>query len=529
MKLINQSGTDLTLEPAVLDLKWVIARINKLRFEFPLAYQRYYNPWNTKKKNSYIRGLWNNVSTKDLFIIVDIQSVLDNIDEDNKIAKSFKKELKGYLKKGIKWLVVDGQHRIKLIGEYTLEKEWKGNTDIFTALSGTCNIQLNNADEDQDNVGKKKFDDIKPEIKDWFLNQQLITVMVKKASLNGLKKLFINSNDGIPVSRQDKRNAGNSPIVDHINEVANHTIVIDSIFNRVNYTGNFAMKKRGHELITSTMLLFEYRDNEPALNNDNRLDSLFDMEHELYKKDENGNPLGVPSAVLKRHNTNMKTLAEFSKELPDKFIKQKGRLYNAYMFISLLNHNKNRKLATSKGLNSTYKIINYGALADWFLKSEISREKSDLYVKDKKGNVIQVPSTNKKNFGDMINMKNPHSYYVASHDARNDASTYLIMTRMLEDIMKNLDRWTTLSYIQKDGKAATRTQKEAAMYESNFTTENGEEQSGFTMYNGDEVEFDHIVPKSEGGTGEEGNLRMVSKKFNRERSNKKLMADEVKE
>ena len=78
------------------------------------------------------------------------------------------------------------------------------------------------------NVGKKKFDAIKPEIKDWFLNQQLITVMVKKASLNGLKKLFINSNDGIPVSRQDKRNAGNSPIVDHINKVANNTIVIDS-------------------------------------------------------------------------------------------------------------------------------------------------------------------------------------------------------------------------------------------------------------------------------------------------------------
>ena len=55
MKLINQSATDLTLEPAVLDLKWVISNINKLRFEFPLAYQRYYNPWNTKKKNSYIR------------------------------------------------------------------------------------------------------------------------------------------------------------------------------------------------------------------------------------------------------------------------------------------------------------------------------------------------------------------------------------------------------------------------------------------------------------------------------------------
>ena len=118
MKYINQSGTDLTLEPAILDLKWVIQNINQLRFEFPLAYQRYYSPWNIKKKNSYIRGLWNNVSTKDLFIIVDIQSVLDNIDEDNKIAKSFKKELKSYLKKGIKWLVVDGQHRIKLIGEY---------------------------------------------------------------------------------------------------------------------------------------------------------------------------------------------------------------------------------------------------------------------------------------------------------------------------------------------------------------------------------------------------------------------------
>ena len=128
---------------------------------------------------------------------------------------------------------------------------------------------------------------------------------------------------------------------------------------------------------------------------------------------------------------------------------------------------------------------------------------AQCYMKE----VMHVKSNaNKKTFNKMLPIKNPNSYYAASHDARNDASTYLIMTRMIEDIMKNLDRWTTLSYIQEHGKTATRTQKEAAMYESNFTNENGEEQSGFTMYNGDEVEFDHIVPKSEGGTGEEGNL-----------------------
>ena len=39
------------------------------------------------------------------------------------------------------------------------------------------------------------------------------------------------------------------------------------------------------------------------------------------------------------------------------------------------------------------------------------------------------------------------------------------------------------------------------------------------------IEFDHIVPKSDGGTGEGGNLRPISKKANRQRSNKKLLKD----
>ena len=38
-------------------------------------------------------------------------------------------------------------------------------------------------------------------------------------------------------------------------------------------------------------------------------------------------------------------------------------------------------------------------------------------------------------------------------------------------------------------------------------------------------EFDHELPLSKGGTGGGGNLRPISKKANRQRSNKKLLRD----
>jgi len=522
---INESAQDLVLEPALLDFKWIVKNIHLCTFDFPPAYQRYYDPWNKNKKNSYIKGIWRNASTKDLFIVVDIHSVIDNIKETDKVAAAFKADLKAQLKNGKEWLIVDGQHRIKLTGEYVLGAKWAGGDGPFVALASHCHVRLS---DDTADVGKVKLNDIRPEFKQWFLSQRMMAVVVKKASLNGLKKLFIDSNDGVPVSRQDKRNAGNSNIVKHINDTANYVTVMDSIFNRVNYTGAFANKKRGHELITSIMLMFELKENTPALNDEVFLDSLFDMEHALYPMDEYRNPIGYSKTTLKRHNANMKTLAEISKHLSPKFLKLKGRLYNLYMVVSLLNNNKNRSNAIDVGLTTTYKITNPKAIAEWFSKTEKSREEFDRYATDSEGNFIKVPSTKKANFGKLIKVENMNSYRVASHNSRHRDSTNLIQIRLLGDMMSRLDNWVLMGYVQEHGKTATLADKELAMVESGFTNETGEEQSGFTMYNGDATEFDHIMPASDGGTGKDGNLRPVTKKFNRERSNKKLMVDDIK-
>ena len=52
----------------------------------------------------------------------------------------------------------------------------------------------------------------------------------------------------------------------------------------------------------------------------------------------------------------------------------------------------------------------------------------------------------------------------------------------------------------------------------------GEQHSAFSMYESKGIEFDHKRPMSDGHDGED-NLRPISKKANRERSNKKLLKD----
>ena len=184
---------------------------------------------------------------------------------------------------------------------------------------------------------------------------------------------------------------------------------------------------------------------------------------------------------------------------------------------------------TQHDITGAYKIVSAEAIADWFVKSEMIREHEDRYVttKDENGKVIYVtaPSSNKKNFGQLIKISNPLSYHTASHNTRDESSSRLIVDRLLRDTKLQLDKWLSMGYVKKIGKNATQSQKEASMVEHNFSDAfTGEEHSAFTMFESDGIEFDHKLTKSEGHDGED-NLRPISKKANRQRSNKKLLRD----
>ena len=99
------------------------------------------------------------------------------------------------------------------------------------------------------------------------------------------------------------------------------------------------------------------------------------------------------------------------------------------------------------------------------------------------------------------------------------------MDRLLRDVSLQLDKLISMGYIQELGKPATQRQKEASMVEHNFSDAfTGEQHSALAMYESKGIEFDHKRPMSDGHDGED-NLRPISKKANRERSNKKLLKD----
>ena len=453
--------------------------------------------------------------------------MLNNIDtnDDSSTTKSFKKFLKKKLDAGFEYIVIDAQHRIKLFAEYVNGMTWDNSDNPFRQVSGTLPVHIDLEDElgdKQEDVGKKAWDDIGEDHQNWFLDQWVLVVIIVKSSHTSLRKLFIGTNDGVPVSEQDKRNCGDSPIVEHIRNIANHQLVLDHLFNKCNYKGSYDIRKRGHELIASQLLLFE-KNRAGDLGSKKSLDGLFFMEN-------NKTYTAVIPSVKKKHIKNMNELAKVCKYLKKDFLGKKGRLYNLYILISLISDNQFHTHKKSNGLQqgNSYTINNYQAFADWFAITELTREEEDRYwyivdkdnnfVLDEKGNkqFMYIPGTTKK-------APRQDSYNDASHDSRNTNSTDTIMNRLMRDFKEELSRIQNLGYIKLEGKAATKAQKQTTLVSSGFRDAFSGEMINPNALNSD-IEFDHIVPKSDGGTGD-GNLRPISKKANRQRSNKKLLRD----
>jgi len=517
-------NSDVQIVPQLTTIREIVSRstTNRVLFSYPKRYQRYFFPWEKGKKNSYIRGIWEGKSVKDLFLIADIKQMLRNIDpkDDTKITKRFKKYLNLKIKEGFEFIVLDAQHRIKLLSEYINGSVWAKGDTPFRKVSGKLEVYIDLLDDLGDkleDVGKKEWNKISKDIRDWYLDQPIIVGLIIKASHKSLRKLFVSTNDGIPVSDQDKRNCGDTNIVEHIRDIANHALVFDRVFTYWNEkqktrigrwnSGNFNIKKRGHELISSQLLLFE-KIKGGDLSKKNDLDNLFFEEDNLgYTK--------VISSVLTNHTKNMKTLANVCEHLSKDFLSQKGRLLNLYILISLIKDAKHHHFKKQNGIlkGKSYNIGDEKGFADWFWKTEKIREELDK----------EIPYTNSIT-NEIKTVINSDSYYSATHDKRIKESTEKIMDALMKDFSEELDTLLDMGWIILEGKSATESQKQTALVNGGFV----DAWSGATINpntDGTGIEYDHILHKSKGGTGKDGNLRPIKAKVNRQRSNKKLSQD----
>ncbi len=517
-------NSDVQIVPKLTTIREIVSRSTKERvlFSYPKRFQRYFFPWEKGKKNSYIKGIWGGLSTKDLFLIADIKQLLNNIDpeDDTKTTNRFKKYLKQQIKKGFEFIVLDAQHRIKLLSEYINGSIWEKGDKPFRKVIGKLEIHIDLLDDLGDkleDVGKKEWNKLSDDVRDWYLDQPIIVGLIIKASHKRLRKLFISTNDGIPVSDQDKRNCGDTLIVEHIRDIANNTLIHDRIFTYWNKekqkrigrynSGNFNIKKRGHELISSQLLLFE-KNRSGDLSKRHYLDNLF------FEEDNPGHTQ-VTKSVLTAHKKNMKTLAKVCEHLSKDFLTMKGRVLNLYILISLINDSKHHYSKKDNGIlkGKSYNIGDEKGFADWFNTTEKVREEVDKDIE------YTTTLTN-----EIKKVRNTDSYYTATHDARNNISTDKIMDALMKDFSKDLNTLLDMGWIIPKGKAATKSQKQTALVNGGFV----DAWSGDTINpntNSTGIEYDHTIPKSKGGTGEEGNLRPISKKANRERSNKKLSQD----
>ena len=508
--LLYSDVQDLVLKPMVLTIRDLVSLKNAKQIRVPKAYQRRYNAWALDRFSSFVIGNWRGFSAKDSFLLVDVQACYDNeLTRDNP-NQDFVDHLKGHLDDGVRMLIVDGQHRIESNTAYINGKEVKFNKGVDRVLIlGENKYHLN-----------MKYNDFPEAVKNFYLNQQVVVSMIVKGSLPSLKKLFVTSNDGTPLSEIEKAMAGNAPnAVDGVLDIVGiqHYSEFFSRIAKVNLT-----KKQDAELVAK-FLMFEH-DRETTDLLPKKIPFVFHPDLDGY--------VSTTKADIKRLRSNVSTLVDsLNKALPTKGKVPMGKIINSYMLGSLITDSRSHHLVDKiLGTNVRVKIENPQAFGDWFLKTESDRMNDKWLMEDyeddngeTKSRFVIVQAMNKKGVLVDKRVENTTGYAYATNRESNGQYIVRRQSDMLEDFKSYLESSESIGIVKKiDTTKITKSTREKVVTDSNFMSSIGEELTYREAMNGDKFHIDHIQAKDLGGKGDISNYQLMDSKSNIVKSNKEM-------
>ena len=506
--LLYSDKQDLVLKPVVLTIRDLVSLKNAKQVRVPKAYQRRYRAWALDRFSSFIIGNWRGFSAKDSFLLVDVQACYDNELSRENPDQSFIDHLKGFLDDGVKMLIVDGQHRIESNTAYINGKEVKFNSGVDRILVlGENKVNLN-----------MKFGDLTQPVQEFYLNQQVIVSMIVKGSLPSLKKLFVTSNDGTPLSEIEKAMAGNAPhAVDGVLDIVGIQHYMD-FFSRIAKV-NLA-KKQDAELVAKFLLFEHSRELVDLL--PKRIPFAFHTDLDGFQP--------TSKADIKRLRKNVSTLFDtLNSSLPTTGKVPMGKIINAYMLISLLTDSRSHHLVDDMlGSNTRIKIDNAQAFGDWFLKSEKDRMDDKWLMEpytdengESKMRFVIVQGMNKKGVLVDKRVEDTTGYAYATNRESNNGYMTRRQQDMLRDFVEYLDSSESIGIVRKiDTTKITSATREKVITESNFRSSIGEELTYREAMNGGKFHVDHIEAKDLGGEGDIPNYQLMDSKSNIVKSNK---------
>ena len=364
-------------------------------FELPPSYQRWYEAWAPKRVDSYILDVHDSLGVKDLFLIADIEQILKNSDSSDPEYDYFE----DLWEQGRRFIIIDGQHRFNTVNYYihgAIGDEPKPPEPHRIGSGRQTDYMI---DDINVSVNGKTYDELPIEIKDYFRSREIVITFIERCNLAELKALFVKSNSGTPLTKQEKRAAANSPVASYIQDWfgpkgnRDWISMLDKSLSGIQ--GDWRKVKRGYELIGAEFLDWEHH--PTTMVDHTSLDTLYNVDDsELW----DFNKKKTKGQEAKRWESNMKIMVDGMKTI--KGVKL-GAFRDFYYFTSVMTNPKHPYYETNTGDKVKIKNSKVWCETLWIIYQELYKEENNWVLKpnepkhDADGNVnfLPHPSTGK--------------------------------------------------------------------------------------------------------------------------------------
>jgi hypothetical protein len=233
--------------------------------------QRLYEPWVMKSIQSYLLDLVSGNAVKDLLLIADIESIVNQINyelqtlvesgEDTEGQEALKENIEyfqSFIDEGKKYLLIDGKHRDEVIRRVFKAND---NEEVITFDHESFYNLIFNEDKVEQNIIGKSFGNLPDEMQHAIYKQPLLVTIIKSGSIIDLQNYFVTTNSGLQLYPMEIRIASMSVmgrfvrnVTSKIENPTNH-----KFFRKMSgfsNTGKKARNKKGHMLLVSQAIAY---------------------------------------------------------------------------------------------------------------------------------------------------------------------------------------------------------------------------------------------------------------------------------
>ena len=203
---------------------------------------------NSRTAKSYVQGVFQTYGVTEEFLFCDIDFLLRDIESQKEIQpklvglwEKILKWLKRSKELGTKFVILDGQNRIK----YALAPFRYDGLPITLRYNGEEHINV-------------KYEELDQNVKDQINNHLFRVSVVTGGDVTKVVDKLININDGEPWSEHERRDVRWTPVSFSISEIASEPLVNKLHVKTLKHiwTGAYALDKKGVTLFIAEMLYF---------------------------------------------------------------------------------------------------------------------------------------------------------------------------------------------------------------------------------------------------------------------------------